>query len=169
MTKVPIINIQGQTTYNGDYLSDMTFTIKDKYQYYGYHLDTIKMSKCKDIFIKFKKLKTTTFLEFHIPLQNVVKGKGCTLREKLLHYYNHHQHLIGPSFNDFYIQIILYGMSKYILSKLLYGDFNINYLCQNRNKQFFKDLKHSRFCGFINFFKDPSNNIVGDDQFFITC
>lgn len=169
--RVPSINIQGQTTVNGDYLSDFTFIIKDKYKYYDYDCKILKNKKChcEPIYIDQCKLKTTTFLIFNPEMQCVVKGKGKTLQDKLLYYYNKHPE-IGPSFTqDFYEPMILYGMLKYILAKLLYGDFNINYLCRNFNKQFFKDLKHSRFCGFIEFFEDPANGIIDFDEYFIKC
>src|SRR6516225_4207131 len=43
LINIPIIDIQGQTTYNGQNLSDMTFTIQDKYQYYCYDKNIIKV------------------------------------------------------------------------------------------------------------------------------
>jgi hypothetical protein len=166
--RVPIINIVGQTTYNQDYLSDMTFYIQDKYKYYDYDPCIIKTKGCcEPIYMKECKLKKTTFLEYAIPLQDVVKGKGCTLREKLLSYYNKHSYEFGPSFdNNFYVPMIEYSMLKYILAKLIYGNFDIKYLCRDFNKQFFKDLKHTRFCGFIQFFKD---NFEGFEDYFIKC
>ena len=168
--RIPIIDIEGQTTFNGQYLSDMTFTIKDIYGYCAYDPILIKnKGQCKKIYSEQKDLKSTTFLLFNPPMQDVVKGKGKTLREKLLYYYNNHEALIGTSFNSFYNQMILYGMLKYILSKLLYGHFNIHYLCRHFNKQFFKDLNHSRFCGFIEFFNNPDNNIINYSRFFIKC
>jgi hypothetical protein len=168
---VPIITIDGQSTYFQDYLSDMLFTIQDKYQYYCYDKCILKNpnKKCRPIYIKQKKIKTTTFLEFNPPMQDVVKGKGCTLRDKLLNYYTKHLTQTMPSFNDFYILMTRYGMAKYILAKILYGDFNIKYLCRNFNKQFFKDLKKTRFCGFIDFFNNPANGVVGFDHYFIKC
>ena len=68
---------------------------------------------------------------------------------------------------NFYEQMILYGMLKYILAKLLYGEFNIKYLLRKYNKQFFKDLSHSRFCGAIDFFNDYHNHILNYDQYFL--
>ena len=37
------------------------------------------------------------------------------------------------------------------------------------NKQFFKDLSHSRFCAFVDFFEDPVNDIIDYDDYFIKC
>lgn len=89
-----------------------------------------------------------------------------TLRDKLNNYFETHSE-IGPSFQDFYDQIVLYGTLKYILARVLYGDFNLDYLYKNFNKQFFKDLAHSRFCGFIEFFNDPANHIIGYQKYFL--
>lgn len=171
---VPIIDILGQTTVDAKYLSDFQFVIQDKYSYYNCKNivekeDCCKNDKgcgCKTLYYPEDKLKTTTFKEVSPPLQDVVKGKGCSLRKKLLNYYNKHPE-IGPSFQDFYEQMILYGMLKYILARLIYGDFNIRYLYKNFNNQFFKDLENSRFCGFIQFFDNPDNGILDYDKYFI--
>lgn len=170
---VPIIDILGQTTVDAKYLSDFKFIIQDKYSYYNckniVEEDCCKNDKgcgCKTLYYPEDKLKTTTFKEVSPPLQDVVKGKGCSLRKKLLNYYIKHPE-IGPSFQDFYEQMILYGMLKYILARLIYGDFNIRYLYKNFNNQFFKDLENSRFCGFIQFFDNPDNGILDYDKYFI--
>jgi hypothetical protein len=169
---VPIINIEGQTTISdhGGYLSDMKFTIQDEYSYYDYCPKHVKNQHkhCKTLYYPFDKLKKTVFLEFNPKMQDVVKGKGKTLRDKLSYYYNIHEVLIGVGFQTFYDRIVQYGMFKYILAKLLYGDFNIRYLCRNFNCQFFKDLKQSRFCGFVQAFKTPVN-LIGYDKYFIKC
>ena len=60
-------------------------------------------------------------------------------------------------------------MLKYILIRLIYGEFDLNKLCKNFNKQFFKDLAHSRFCAFVDFFEDPANDIIDYDDYFIKC
>jgi hypothetical protein len=161
--RIPIINIYGQTLYNSENLSDMTFIIEDKYKYY----DNTKRCKntCKLRYSDKYKLKKTKFLLFDIPMLKVVKGKGKTLENKLLDTFYKYNPTI--SFQDFYEKMIRYSMLKYILCKILYGDFNIDYLYRKYNKQFFKDLDHSRFCGFIEFFEDPVNGIEYYDQYFL--
>ncbi len=147
LVQVPIVNINAQTTIDSEYLSDVTFTIKDKYYYYKH----LKL-KCKNSYMNEKELKTTTFLQYGIPMQNVVKGIGVTLQDKILLIYYQCKPLI--SFQMFYENMILYGMLKYLLSYILYGDFNIEYLLNKYNDQFFKKLKKSRFCGAVQFFID---------------
>src|SRR4029078_7670554 len=95
---------------------------------------------------------------------NVVKGKGCTLREKVLKVYNKYQPTTGPSFQTFYMALNDYAMHKYFLGRLLYGEFDINILCKNKNKQFLKDLKHSRFCFYYYYL---INNYPGYENYFI--
>ena len=148
----------------GEYLSDMTFVIQDKYKYYGKEniVDPCQCG-CDIYYIQPNKVKTTTLVDNNIPLEDVVIGKG-TLRDKVLRISTSRGE---PNFNEFYERFIRYAMLKYILIRLLYGEFDLNKLCRNYNKQFFKDLKHSRFCGFIEFFDNPDNEIIGFDQYFI--
>lgn len=168
--RVPIINISGQTTDSGEYLSDMTFSIMDKYQYCDNEPIRYKNPKnCRPIFLKTKKLKETIYFQYGPPLQYVVKGKGNTLRAKLFDYYLDHQIEFGPDFAHFSLLMYRYGMIKYVLARILYGKFDIKYLCRNFNKQFFKDLKKSRFCGFIEFFEDPNQGVIGFEKNFIKC
>ena len=164
--RVPIIDIYGQTTLNGEYLSDMTFVIQDQYKY--------KCPKnivdpcpcgCDIYYIQPNQLKTTTLMDNNIPLEDVVIGKG-TLQDKVDRIATSRGE---PNFKLFYERFIRYAMLKYILIRLLYGEYDLNKLCRNYNKQFFKDLKHSRFCGFIEFFEDPANDIIGFEQYFIKC
>ena len=168
--RIPIIDIQGQTTVDGQFLSDFKFIIQDEYKYDDACniINNCNCNECVLFYEQIYKLKTTTFYQNNIPLETVVKGKGKTLREKLVNYYNKHKAEIGPSFQDFYERFIRYAMLKYILARLLYGDFNLNYLYRNFNKQFFKDLAKSRFCGFIEFFENPANNIIGYQRFFLS-
>lgn len=161
LVRIPIIDIQGQTTIDGEYLSDMTFVIQDKYKY-KCHENIIKDKTCKDHY-SISKLKTTTFYKNNIPLQCVVKGKGKSLQDKVLDISNE------PNFQNFYERFILYGMLKYILIRLIYGEYDLNKMCRNYNKQFFKDLSHTRFCGFIEFFENPENGIIDFDRYYIKC
>ena len=46
-------------------------------------------------------------------------------------------------------------MVKYILARVLYGYFNINFLLWKYNKRFLKDLSRSRFCNSVQFFQQP--------------
>lgn len=166
--RVPIINIYGQTTVNNDYLSDMTFVIQDKHKYKCHkNIIDCQMCGCVQHFLLYDQLKTTTFRKNNIHLEDVVKGKGKTLQDKVMHLFK--TNLYGNDFQAFYKRFIQYAMLKYILIRLIYGEFDLNKMCRNFNKQFFKDLEHSRFCAFIEFFEDPINDILDFDQFYIKC
>ena len=162
--RVPIVTISGQTTFDGEYLADILFTICDEYQYYK--CKPLK-SCCKVNFIKAGQVLQTQFRTCGIELQKVVKGpNNLSLREKLLNIYNQFMSILGPSFNAFYENFILYGMAKYILARVLYGDFNLDYLLKSFNKQFLNDLGNSRFCAFLELFEDCNSNVYGFNQFF---
>lgn len=162
--RVPIITIQGQTTFDSEYLADILFTICDEFQYYK--CKRLK-SCCKINFIKPEQLLQTQFRTCGIELQKVVKGiKFNSLRGKLLAIYNQFSNILGPSFNQFYENFILYSMAKYILARVLYGDFNLDYLYKSFNKQFLYDLSNSRFCAFLELFEDCNSVVYGFNQFF---
>lgn len=106
--EVPIINIHGQTTIDGEYLSDMTFDVQDKYSYKS-HENIVKKCKCKKHFAT--NLKTTIFHKNNIPLQCVVKGKG-SLANKV----NNIMVNLGETNYDIFLESFLqYTMLKYVL------------------------------------------------------
>ena len=80
---------------------------------------------------------------------SVLKGKGETAQDKVI--YLAKKYNIDNSY-DLYRNIVLYGMTKYILARILYGKFNIKYLLGKYNEKFLENLSHSRFCKFLEFF-----------------
>jgi hypothetical protein len=101
---------------------------------------------------------------------SVTKGKGTTLNEKLQYLISQNLQPNNMGINEFLYNIIKYGMTRYILSRLLYGCFDINYLLGKYYKKFLRDLGRSRFCRFIEFFddcSDPNNNFVGYEKYFL--
>lgn len=153
---VPIIIIEGQTLFDGTDLSDMKFTIKDEFEYYEHKC--IVGTKCGIFSICPDKLKETIFQKCckDISLVNVLRGEGKTAFDKAKFlYYNDPQIQTQVDFYSFYYNnLILYAMSKYILSRLLYGKFNIKFLLQKYNEEFFINLGNSRFCGALSIFND---------------
>ena len=97
---------------------------------------------------------------------SVVKGVGLTLKEKLQNIYDNMFSSIGVSFGQFYENIALYGMAKFILARILYGNFDINYLLGKYNDKFLRDLAMSRFCSFVQFFEDCSSQAFGYNKYF---
>lgn len=58
-------------------------------------------------------------------------------------------------------------MTKYLLSRIMYGRFNIKFILNEYNTKFIKDLKNTRFCKYVDLFINPSSNIFGDEQYFL--
>ena len=158
--QVPRISIFGDYKTN---IINMMFTICDELTYYHekkFTSDNI----CAIRYIDPNQLKQTVFNQGHIPLELVVRGQGNTLYDKVLYLYNIYSKSI--SFDEFYNNIVLYGMVKYILARVLYGNFNLKYLLGKYNQRFMHDLGNSRFCNFINFFNDCSTGVQNYNKFF---
>ncbi len=129
-TPVPKILIEGQTFGNGSDIANMHFTIIDKLEYYK---DTsIIGTKCGYFYTKINKLKETTFLKCceNVSLFNVLRGEGKNALEKAEFLFLKSDEAIQKIgfINFYYNNLIPYAMIRYILSKILYGNFNINYL-----------------------------------------
>lgn len=168
---IPIVNILGQVTVDYSDIGDVIFTICDKYQYYDCERIVCNENKCSlSDYIKPKDLKQTKFRECCPFMVSVLKGEGETLKEKSDYLWELNKEELGISPNDFYMNIIFYGMTKYILSRILYGKFNINYLLGKYNKRFLKDLGRSRFCGAVELYLNCENPSYGYNKYFLeTC
>jgi hypothetical protein len=160
--EIPILNIFGQTLIDGSDVGNIIFTINDKFTYYCKQI--LKNTKCDTYFTNLDNLKETVF-EKSCPLMvTVFKGNECDLIRKVASIYDPLKN--GPIFLDFYKNVLFYGMLKYILSRILYGNFNINYLLRKYNEKFLYDLQNSRFCNFILYFTDPTSSIFGFNKYF---
>lgn len=161
--KIPAITIYGQTSVNGQDIGDMIFTIYDKYKYYKEE-PLSKDKVCTVEYEKSTKVKTTKFHQCCPRIVTVLRGKGTTAYCKVESIWVSTQ----PDVNlfNFYQNIIQYAMLKYILARLLYGDFNINYLLGKYNEQFLADLAKSRFCAFVTNFEDCNSPIYGYNKYF---
>ncbi len=150
---IPEININAQTTLDGSDIGDAVFTIYDQFTYYN--TDKIPDNICPPE--QTSDIKTTVFRECCVNMGSVVKGHGVTLWDKLNYLFNEGD-IKEPNVYVFYQNMALYGMSKYILSRLLYSKFNINYLLGKYNDRFLKKLSTSRFCKFIGYFEANDYN-----------
>lgn len=163
---VPIITISGQTTVDYCNIGDMIFTICDKYIYYNEVPISTNTKTCKDIYINPDELKSTRLIQCCPNMVKVLKGRGCTLFDKASYIYDRMSESIGPSLYDFYINLIFYSMVRYILARILYGEFNIKYLLNKYYEKFLIDLGNSRFCGALQFFNDSTQPTYGYNKFF---
>lgn len=164
--EVPIILIQGQSLIDGSDIGNMIFTIEDEIEYYKQKVPK-KLNKCQEYFIDSNNIKTTIFDKCCPKIVSVVKGKGTTLYDKLWYIFDTEN--ITIYFENFYPNLFFYAMLKYILARLLYGDFNVNYLLRKYNDKFIKDLTKSRFCGALPIFTECVNGlcVYNYDQYFL--
>lgn len=179
--QVPTIFLTGQTLVDGSDMGDIIFTVGDDRTYY--ETKPLMGTVCGNYFIPSDQIQNTIYRKHCPKMVTVVKGNGETLYDKLLFIYNsmsseigqkHHRvfnpqnlRFLGPSFADFYQNIIIYGMVRYVLARILYGDFNINYLLGKYYDKLLKDLNDSRFCWMVDFFfLNPENPIYGYNKFF---
>jgi hypothetical protein len=153
--EIPRIDISGQTLIDGSDVGETRFTISDKFFYYSNDPIELNTKICKKNYIIIEDLKKTVFDRSCPKMVSVFIGEGeflYTKVEKLWVTLN----IIDPNLTIFYNDVIRYGMVRYILSRILYGNFNINYLLRKYYKKFLIDLGKSRFCGAVQFFKDPT-------------
>ncbi len=150
---IPRINLEAQTTITGSDIGDAVFNIYDEFTYYN--KKEIPDNTCKDR--QTSDIKQTIFRECCPYMVSVVRGEGSTLWEKLQYLFENEDTGL-PNVYIFYENIALYGMAKYILSRLLYGKFDINYLLGKYNEKFLKKLSTSRFCSFTTFFEENNYN-----------
>lgn len=161
---VPGIIINGLTNVDGTDVGDVKFTITDEFTYYKEKPIPHK-NHCGIFYIDQKLVKETIFHRCCPQLVSVLRGKGMTFYDKALSIYNASTD-ITLNFTDFLLYLILYGMARYILSRILYGNFDINYLLGEHYKKFLKDLGGSRFCGFIEIFEDCQSPVFGFNKYF---
>lgn len=161
--KIPAITIYGQTSVNGQDIGDMIFTIYDIYKYYKEQPLNPALT-CTVEYVKSTEVKITKFHKCCPRIVSVLRGKGATAYCKVESIWLSTQPDVYL-FN-FYQNIIQYAMLKYILARLLYGDFNINYLLGKYNEKFLADLVQSRFCAFVVNFEDCNSPIFGYNKYF---
>jgi hypothetical protein len=151
LIEVPRIHVTAQTTIDGSDISNAYFNIYDKYTYY--EEERLCSTKCKNDVVT--KVCETIYNENSPFIVTVLKGKGLTAQEKVI--YLAKKCKIYNSYNLYY-NIILYSMAKYVLSRILYGTFDIKYLLGKYNAKFLDNLKHSRFCKYLAFFETNDYN-----------
>jgi len=161
--KVPLLFINGQTTIDGSDIADMLFTIYDKYSYEN-PIPLPKTKVCSVNYVDKIDLVKTVLRICSVKIVSVLRGKGSTAYCKADYIWMN----LKPTtyLTTFYDNLIAYAMLKFILSRLLYGNFDINHLLANYNEKFLHDLGHSRFCAFIQNFEDCQSPIYGYNKYF---
>jgi len=162
---VPSIDIDFQSLIDGSDIGNTIFKIIDDFQYYKHKTTPIVPNRiCKIMSSNNPKI---TIFEKSCPLiVSVLKGIGNTAWEKTNYLFENVVTNINDIYN-FFINLVKYSMTKYLLSRLMYGTFNIKYVLNEYNKTFLKDLSNTRFCYFVYLFTDPNSNIFGYEQYFL--
>lgn len=166
---VPTLNIEGQTLVFGSDIGNVIFTINDQYQYYCSDVDIEKKNNSCEYYINEEEVLITVFNKCCPKIADVVIGEGDNLYDKLdLLFQQYGEEEIGVPLTVFYPNLFFYAMLKYILARLLYGNFDTKYLLQKYNQRFLKDLSESRFCGIsIIFYRCVDNICVQNyDRYF---
>ena len=160
---IPIVDIFAQTTLNGSDIGELFTIIKDTTNYN----DNKAHGRCEIRYAKPEELITTELMRCCPFIVSVLKGKGKTAKEKVLYLLSkQRENCVTLSEYNFYYNIISYSMIKYVLARLIYGEFNINILLNKYNQKCLKDLKNSRFCGAIPLFEDRRSSIYGYNIYF---
>ena len=164
-TIVPSIDINFQSLIDGSDIGNTVFTIIDKVNYYNHKTTPIIPNyTCKTLYTN--DPKPTIFNKSCPLITNILKGKGNSAYEKIV-YLMENVVIDQNDAYDFALLLVKYSMLKYILSRLMYGNFNINYVLNKYNKKFIKDLSNTRFCKFLYDFTNPNSDIFGFNKYFL--
>ena len=146
--EVPTIHIIVNTDLNsGDDVSEVIYEVSDAISYdnnqpYNPHRNCIsRMIPKSEVIITTFRLNAD-----EANIKPVLNTQAATLFEAAQN--------LGPP-NEY---LSLYSYARLILSKLLYGDFNINYLRRQYTAKFMRDLAKTRFNLFLELF--TSNNLT---------
>jgi len=161
---IPSININFKSLIDGSDIGNTIFKINDNVNYYNNKTTPIiNSNNCKIITTN---NPIETIFDQSCPLiVSVLKGNGTTAWEKTLYLFQNYKININDVYN-FFINLVKYSMLKYLLSRIMYGKFNIKYIKYN-NKKFLNDLKNTRFCKFVDLFTNPNSDIFGYHQYFL--
>lgn len=156
--RVPMIIIEAQTTVDGSELGDAVFNICDE------HKISNDDNCCKIRYIKPENVKQTIFRKTNMSIYDVIKGKGKTTCEKVSSLFCESN--LDITFIEFYDNILSYACIRYILSKLLFDEFNMNYLLEKFYDNFIEELGKSRYCAFSELFLDCNSSIYDYTKYF---
>ena len=172
LVEIPAITMRLQTDLRGNNLDEAAFNVFDRISYCsnypatcptsGRCINTVadkRTQTCPIIKVRKEDVKKTEYSRNPIGFNKVVRGRGCTLKEK------------ATNINDttlttkqFMLRISVFGMLKYILGKMMFGRFDLKWLLRENERELFDKLKENRLCRFIEAFNDPT--IKGYGKYF---
>jgi hypothetical protein len=144
--EVPTIEILATPTNSKHDVGRVIFTIRDIISYEKPRKYKRKWNCLKTGKVPKNEVIITTFVLFQpeCNFNDVLTADGNSLLEKC------------RNMNAIVPYVIQYTYVKWVLCRILYGSFDLNFLRRNFNNTFFRDLKKSRFRGFIEYFTSPS-------------
>jgi len=162
---IPSIDINFQSLIDGSDIGNTVFVIIDNVDYYNHKTTPIIPNyTCKSF--QTNNPKTTIFSKACPLISNVLRGIGNTAYEKIVYLMENVVTDQNDAY-DFALLLVKYSMLKYILARLMYGNFNIKYILNKYNKKFLNDLSNTRFCKFVYDFTNPNSNIFGFNKYFL--
>lgn len=147
----PTINIDAYSAAEDQNFGEAIFTVLDTKPHCGtINCKNKRVAPCvyESVFSQFPQINC------------ILKGDGCSLRQKFLSIIAHYD--LDTTIRNFTAHMALYVYAKYILSRLMYGDFSVRYLSRCLNERFLRDLEESAYSDFLFIFTDPE---VGLTQF----
>lgn len=163
--RVPAILINARSKIDGSDIGDAFFQICDNELHYDNKNCDNNENLCKMTYIDVNNLKTTKFSKNNLKIVKYLRGEGNTACHKLNNILR--EELLTIKFNEFANNIMLYALVVYILSYIIYGEFNMKYTLNKYYNQFIKDLGNSKFCAFVELFLNCESSIYGYNQYFL--
>ena len=170
--EIPAITMRLQTDLRGNNLDEAAFNVFDRVAYCSNYPPTCSKSGrctntipnkrtqgCPIVKVPQNQVKMTEYSRNPIGFNKVVRGRGCTLKEKA-----HNINDTKLSDKQFMLRLSVFGMLKYILGKMMFGRFDLKWLLKENEREFFNKLKENRLCRFREAFDDPE--IKGYGKYF---
>ena len=173
MIRIPAITMTLQSDIRGDNLIEAAFNIYDRIAYCSDYpsgcdndnnrcVNTVANKRtriCPTVEIATNKLIETKYSRQPFNFNKVVKGQGCTLRQKLESIND-----TGLDIDEFMARVCIFGMIKYILGRMITGQFRLKWLLKRNEEELFQRLNRSRLCEFREAFELPE--IRGYSKYF---
>jgi hypothetical protein len=163
---VPSIFIDFQSLIDGSDIGNTVFEITDKFQYYNHKTTPIVPGHVCQV-IRSDNYKITIFDKACPLIVNVLQGIGETAWQKVQYLFENNETNFSDIYDFFILGIVKYSMTKYLLSRIMYGNFNIKYVLNKYNNRLLRDLNNTRFCNFVDLFTNPNSDIFGYEQYFL--
>ena len=158
---IPNINIEASTIRDQTDIGLLILTVRDIISYECFYSPPSKKDECRECperIVNRSEVIETVFERF-IDYNRVLEGDGCSLLDKVRDIIIRND--IQVDVTELFLRIVLYGALVYFLSRLMYGFFDVRFLLRRFSKRFFRDLRNSRFCLFLNAFKSPELRGIG--------